>query len=200
MFRKLLSALTVSAAVFLCVNCGGSAPPTTQPKIGAPDPQWVTVVSLHSNGAISRHSPVRVLFTTDVIPEARVGGEASANITITPTVKAHAIFASRREIVLRPDTEFAPGTDYRVSISAKDLVGVPQNARPFDFDVQTLGVNFDVKTWGLGVDSERNELMVLSGAVLTADSENREHIEKILTATLNGKPVAILELPASRGV
>ena len=191
MFRKLVSALTIPAVLFLCVNCGGGAPPTTKPRIGPPDPQWVTAISLHSNGAISRHSPVRVLFTGDVIPAARVGGDASANISITPAVKTRAVFASRREIVLRPETEFAAGTDYRVSVSARGLEGVPRNTKPFEFAVQTLGVNFDVKTWGLGVESDRNELMVLSGAILTTDSENRERVEKVLSATLNGKPVSI---------
>jgi len=191
MFRNLVAAFTAAVALFLCVNCGGGAPPTSKPKLGAPDPQWVTAISLHSNGAISRHSPVRVLFTADIIPTARVGGDASANISITPAVKTRAIFASRREILLRPETEFAPGTDYRVSVSAKGLESVPQNTKPFEFAVQTLGVNFDVKTWGLGVEPDRNELMVLSGAILTADTENRERIEKILSATLNGKPVSI---------
>ncbi|MEO8062042.1 MAG: MG2 domain-containing protein [Pseudomonadota bacterium] len=198
MFRKFFAALTVSAAVFLCVNCGGGAPATTRPRAAAPDPQWVTAISQHSNGAISRHSPVRVLFTSDVVPESRIGSDAAANISISPAVKTHATFAGRREIVLRPDTEFAPGTNYRISVSAKGLEGVPQNTKPFEFSVETLSVNFDVQTAGLSVEPERNELMVLNGSIRTADTENRERVEKILSATLNGKPVTITWTGAER--
>lgn len=190
MIRNFLSAMLVTAAAFLCVSCSGSTVASKQ-RTAPPDPQWVTSISQHSNGAISRHSPVRVLFTNDVVPQERVGSDASANISITPAVKMRATFASRREIVLRAEPEFAPGTEYHISVRAKGLTGVPEETKPFEFLVKTLGVNFDVKTYGLDVEDDRNELMVLRGAVLTADTENRERIEKIVTATLDGKPVPI---------
>ncbi len=47
------------------------------------------------------------------------------------------------------------------------------------------------RRYGLDVEHDRNELMMLRGAVLTADTENRERIEKIVTATLDGKPLPI---------
>ncbi|HEY6125573.1 MAG TPA: MG2 domain-containing protein, partial [Steroidobacteraceae bacterium] len=99
---------------------------------------------------------------------------------------------SRREIVLRADPQFAPGTDYHVSVRAQGLTGVAPVAKPFEFKVKTLGVNFDVRTYGLDVQDNRNELMTLRGAVLTADTEDRERIEKIVTATLDGKPLPIV--------
>jgi uncharacterized protein YfaS (alpha-2-macroglobulin family) len=192
MIRTFASALLLTAAAFLCVNCSGSTNVAKQPRTAPPDPQWVTTISQHSNGAISRHSPVRVLFTSDVVPQERVGTDASANITITPAVKVRATFSSRREIVLRADSEFAPATEYRVSVRAKGLTGVPEDTKPFEFAVKTLAVNFDVRTYGLDVEHDRNELMVLRGAVLTADTEKRERIEKIVTATLDGKPAPIV--------
>ena len=189
MIRKLLTALSVSA-VFLIASCTDGTV-KTRARTSRPDPSWVTAISLHSNGAISRHSPIRVLFTSDVIAAERVGADASANIRIQPAVKSRAVFASRREIVLRPETEFAPGTAYRLQVLAQGLTGVTADARPFDFEVTTLGVNFDVRTYGLEVEYERNELMTLRGSIMTADSEKRELVEKIIKATLDGKPVAM---------
>ena len=58
--------------------------------------------------------------------------------------------------------------------------------------MKTLDVNFDVHPYGLDVEQDRNELMVLRGAVLTADDEDRERIEKIVTVTLGGKPLPIV--------
>jgi uncharacterized protein YfaS (alpha-2-macroglobulin family) len=191
MIRIRVPALALTAAAFLFASCSGSSSVPTKSAVTAPDPQWVTSISQHSNGAISRHSPVRVLFTNDVVPQERVGSDASANIGITPAVKVRATFASRREIVLRADPEFAPGTDYRVSVRANGLTGVAPDTKPFEFKVKTLDVNFDVRAYGLDVEHERNELMVLRGAVLTADTENRERIEKIVTATLDDQPLPI---------
>jgi alpha-2-macroglobulin len=193
MIRKALAAALVTA-VFATLNAcsGGSTPPETKSRIAPPDPTWVTTISQHSSGAISRFSPVRVFFTNDVIPDSKINGDASANIRITPAVKTKATFASRREIVLRPETEFAPGQDYKIEVLATGLTGVPADTKPFEFLVTTIGVNFDVRTDGLNVEYDRNELMTLSGHVQTADSENREKVEKIVSATLNGKPVQVV--------
>ncbi|HEU4781009.1 MAG TPA: MG2 domain-containing protein, partial [Steroidobacteraceae bacterium] len=192
MIRIRVPALLITAAAFLFVSCGGSSSVATKAAATPPDPQWVSSISQHSNGAISRHSPVRVLFTNDVVSQERVGSDATANIGITPAVKMRATFASRREIVLRAEPAFEPGKDYLVRVHAKGLTGVPADTKPFEFKVKTLDVNFDVQTYGLDVEHDRNELMVLRGAILTSDTEDRERIEKIVTATLDGKTLPIV--------
>src|SRR5688572_13850869 len=185
MIRILFTAV-LAAVVSLCLSCSsGNTPAEKKARVGATDPTWITSISQHSTGAISRHSPIRVFFTNDVVPETSVGSDASANIAIAPAVKVKATFGSRREIVLRPETEFAAGTQYKVQVLAKGLSGMPADTKPFEFLVSTLGVNFDVQVHGLDVEWERNELMTLTGTVLTADTENRELVEKVVTATLD---------------
>jgi uncharacterized protein YfaS (alpha-2-macroglobulin family) len=198
MTRNPCIAALVAAVAFLCISCSGGSTPANASRNATPDPTWVSSISLHSNGAISRFSPVRVLLANDVIPESRVGTDASENITISPAVKVKAIFASRREIALRPDGEFAPGTDYRVQVFAKGLSGLPADTKPFEFSVSTLGVAIDVRVHGLDVEWDRNELMALTGTVATADTESRERVEKVVTATLDGKPVAVAWSPGER--
>jgi uncharacterized protein YfaS (alpha-2-macroglobulin family) len=198
MIRRLVTALVVSIAVALLAGCSSGSKDAPSTKPGAPDPSWVSSISLHSNGAISRHSPVRVLFTNDVIPEASVGADASANIVIEPAVKVRATFSSRREILVRPETQFAPDTEYRVQVLAKGLTGLPEQTKPFEFAVKTLEVNFDVKNYGLDVEQQHEELMTLRGSIDTADTESREKLEKILTAELDGKAIAITWLGGER--
>src|SRR5262245_21560844 len=89
MFRKFCTAVLVSAVSLFLTSCTADKGSQNN-RITPPDQAWVTAVSLHSNGAISRHSPVRVLFTADVVPDALVGQDASANISIEPAVSAHA--------------------------------------------------------------------------------------------------------------
>jgi uncharacterized protein YfaS (alpha-2-macroglobulin family) len=203
MFRHVFAAALASAVV-LFAGCSGNDPSGVRPSTSGPgasaaaNPTWVSAVSQHSTGAISRHQPVRVLFFADVIPEARINGDASANVEITPKVPFKAVFAGRREIVIRPDTAFAPATQYRVSVKAKGLEGVPQDNKPFEFTVDTLAVNFELNTGALDVEYDREELMKLHGSINTADSENGELVQKILTARLDGKPVPIVWLGGDR--
>lgn len=192
MIRRLVTACIATIAVAFFVACSGGKQDAPASKPGAPDPSWVSAIGQHSNGAISRHSPVRVLFTSDVIPESRVGSDAAANIVIKPAAKVRISFASRREILIRPETEFAPNTEYRVQVVARGLDGMPPETKPFEFTVKTYEVNFDVKNHGLDVDYEHEEVMTLRGSIDTADTEKREVLEKILTAELDGKSVPIL--------
>ena len=120
-----------------------------------------------------------------------MGSDATANVTISPAVKARATFASQREIVLRPETQFAPDTEYRIAIKGDGLAGVPAGTKPFEFTVKTLEVNFAVNAGALNVEYDKDELMNLSGSIATSDTEPREKLEKILTATLDDKPIAI---------
>ena len=191
MIRSLLTALVVSAVLFVSASCSSDSSHTSKPRGAPADPSWVSAISMHSNGAMSRHAPIRVLFINDVVPAERVGTDATAHLSISPAVKARATFASRREIVLRPETEFAPDTEYRIEVKGDGLAGVPAGTKPFEFTVKTLEVNFAVDAGALNVEHEKDELMNLSGSIATSDSEPREKLEKILSATLDGKPIAI---------
>lgn len=190
MIRRLVTACATAVVLFI-VACSGSNKDAAKTRPGAPDPSWVSAINLHSNGAISRHSPVRVMFTQDVVPESKVSSDASANISLEPAARARITWSSRREIVIRPETEFAPNTEYRVKVLAKGLEGMPADTKPFEFVVKTFEVNFDVQNLGLDVEYEHEELMTLRGSINTADTENREKLEKILTAELDGKPMPI---------
>jgi uncharacterized protein YfaS (alpha-2-macroglobulin family) len=198
MIRNLFTATLLATVAFLCISCSGDSALQEKPRAASADPSWVSSISQHSNGAISRHQPVRVLFFNDVIPEARINGDAAANITITPAVKFRAVFANRREIVVRPEIQFAPGTRYEVQVRAKGLEGLPQDSKPFEFTVDTLAVNFEVSSGGLDVEPGREEIMTLRGAINTADSESRDKLEKILSATLDGKALPIHWLGGDR--
>ncbi len=184
--------------VLWAAGCSSDSGITEKPRLVQPDATWVSRINLHSNGAISRHAPIRVLFIEDIIPAERVGADAAANVSISPAVKVRATFANRREIIIRPETQFAPNTEYRVQVLAKGLTGVAPDTKPFEFDVKTFEVNFAVNQGGLSIVDDHNELMSLSGSIDTADTERGELLEKTLTATLDGKPVAIQWLGGDR--
>src|SRR5690349_6264364 len=112
---RLACAALALAALFV-VACK-PAPPVTAavPTVAPADPLWSQLLAGHSTGAVSRRAPLRVVFTNDVIPAAKVGADASAVVSIEPAVKARIVFAASREIVATPvGGEFAPGQVYKV--------------------------------------------------------------------------------------
>ena len=86
MFRQFTCALLAAAALF--AGCKPTTPVNEKPRIAEADPLWSQLISAHSTGAISRRSPLRVAFTNEVIATEKVGSDASAYLTIQPTLKA----------------------------------------------------------------------------------------------------------------
>lgn len=191
MIRKALAAAFAAAVILLCTSCSSDSGVTDAARRAPPDPSWVSAISMHSNGAVSRHAPIRILFIKDVVAADKVGSSAAANVTISPAAKVTATFASPREILVRPDSELSPNTQYNISIKGDGLTGVPPGTKPFEFSVRTLEVNFAVNAGALNLVNDKHELMYLTGAIGTSDKEPREKLEKLVTATLDDKPIAI---------
>ncbi len=176
----------------LVVACPRAAP-VEKPMAAAADPVWTQVISAHSTGAISRRSPLRIEFASDVVPAEKIGTDASANVALEPLTKARVVFANAREIVVTPEGgELAPGTTYKVRVKPQGLSGVDAKLPPYEFLVQTLAPNFDVATEGLDVDPSSEERMLLRGTVTTADVEDGPKVEKLLRADLVGAALPIV--------
>ena len=179
MIRKLLCA-AATAALLLVASCTKTPPVGGTPTVQPADPLWSQLISAHTTGAVSRRTPLRVTFTNDVIPADKVGADASAYLEIEPTTKVKVTFASRREIVATPASgELIPDTTYKVRVTGKGLTGIDPKLEPYEFLVQTLAPNFDVSTYGLGLDPANDERMVLRGAISTADTEDAAKLEKV---------------------
>ena len=192
MFRKLACAALVSAALFLAASCDKSAPLAEHPTVAPADPLWAGLISAHSTGAISRHSPLRVIFANDVVAADKVGDDASAWLEVEPAIRGKISFANRREIVAAPvDGALIPGTTYKVRVKARGLTGIDPKLGPYEFLVQTLAPNFDVTTQGLDLDPANDGQMILRGEVTTADVEDGGQVSKMLRAELVGASLPI---------
>jgi hypothetical protein len=158
--------------------------------VAKPDPAWANLITAHSSGAVSRKSMLRVVFADDVIPADRVGSDARAHFSLEPRAGGAVTFASTREIVLVAEKGLAADTIYLARVDGKGLLGIPGKLPPYEFVVRTLAPNFEVIVDGLRTETVRTRMQLI-GSIATADIEDPARIEKVLTASLGGKPVTI---------
>ena len=179
----MLSSLRLLGLLFLFVFASACGPaqldaidPTTH------DPLWADVIDSHTSGIVSKKTTIRVRFADDVVAEDRVGDDASVAISIEPAIRGSLTFASRRDILLVPDEDLASGRRYRVSLRRSQLIGIPETLRRYQFDFQVIAQQFEVEIHGLTADITGADGMVLAGVLRTADVEDADIIESMLSA------------------
>ena len=168
-------------AIFIYMTgCRPSQPEPIDPE--SQDPLWADVIDSHTSGLVSKKTTVRVRFADDVVVEDHVGEDASAVISIEPPIRGSLTFTSRRDIVLVPDEDLASGQRYRVSLRRSQLIGIPETLRRYQFDFQVIAQQFEVEIHGLTADITGGDGMVLAGVLRTADVEDADVIESMVSA------------------
>ena len=60
---------------------------------------WFKLSGWHTRGAISRNSPVRIVFNREVISDEQIGKDASRVMKVSPNISGKPIFETKTEIV-----------------------------------------------------------------------------------------------------
>jgi uncharacterized protein YfaS (alpha-2-macroglobulin family) len=180
--------LVFLALVPLWAGCGGAQ---ELPDIGPQDPLWESVIERHSRGEISRRDRIRVVFAQDVVDEGRIGESAAEVLSVDPTIAGSVTFASRREIVVSPDTDLEPGSAYVVTLRPEALAATPAELDRYQFVVQVMEQGFEVDVTGLSPDPAGQSSLVLLGRVVTADVDDADRVERVVRATLGGESLEL---------
>jgi len=153
---------------------------------------WLKLSGWHTQGTISRNTPIRIVFNRDVIGDEMVGKDASKVMHISPEIKGKPIFENKTEIVWEPTEQLQAGTEYKVSIKANGLKDVPADMAPFDFSFHVIPLEYEIKTFGLMTMPNESNKMVLKGQVLVSDRVDLDALKSLLKASSQNKPLPIL--------
>ena len=82
---------------------------------------WNKISGTHTQGIVSKNSPIQINFNRDVIDESLVNKDASKVMFISPSIDGKPIFESKSSIVWKPKEPLLPGTNYKVSIKPQRL-------------------------------------------------------------------------------
>jgi len=152
---------------------------------------WFKLSGWHTQGAISRNSPIRIVFNRDIISDDLVGKDASRVMRVSPAINGKPIFESKTEIVWLPKKPLTPSTEYKISIKANGLKDVPLSAEDYQFSFRVVPMEYEIKTDPLSIPVGEKEHMVLSGQLLVSDRVLPDDVRKVLKANYHGKPVNI---------
>lgn len=177
----------IAAVCSLLVLSGCGSDEGRLRELPSQDPLWGSFISFHTSGSISRRDKIRVVFTNDVVANERVGQTAASILRVEPAIEGSVTFASAHEILIVPERDLPPEEVYEVTLTRGDLMGIPEGLRRYRFLVQVMKQDFDVGVTGLSPDSDNEAGMVLRGTLVTADVEEADRIERIVSATyMNG--------------
>lgn len=178
-FLTRISASSLFLFLGLVTACTTSTEKRPDVTTEAPSPE---IVASHTAGlAISRHSPVRVLFVSEMVDASKVGLPLDTSpLQLDPTVAGDAVWASPWELVFTPAKPLLSDQQYRATVSIPGMQLGASSAH-FEFVFSVVKRGFWVTVDGIKVDATEPLGQVVSGLVKTADTVSIQAVESMLS-------------------
>ena len=143
-----------------------------------------------TSGVVSVTEPIQIGLGKDVEKWATETTISDKIITISPSVKGKLQATNSRTLVLKPEENLNPNTEYSVTVHlSKIYPNVPSEFKNYTFKFKTIEPNFTVNTGNL--QSYSKEWQYLEGVVRSADILSLNKATQLISATQNGKKLAV---------
>jgi uncharacterized protein YfaS (alpha-2-macroglobulin family) len=157
------------------------------------DPAFKAYISAYTSGTISREAPIRIQLTSDAVKPTEINTQVSKKLfDFSPSIAGAAVWVDTRTIEFRPSEKMKPGETYKATFFLGSVMNVPGRFSEFNFSFSIIKQSFDVSVDGLRTPDNHNFVKQnLIGTLTTADIEDPDKVEKLLTATQNGISLSI---------
>lgn len=157
------------------------------------NPAFSSYISAFTSGIISRESNIRIRLASDYKDSVNLTTPIKDKLfSFDPSLKGKAYWVDRRTIEFRPDENMPSGRFYDASFKLSKVLKVPDSLATFDFNFQIIKQSFEVIPGAIKTyDAYGMKWYYLEGRVLCADVANGVDIEKIASATQDGKSLKI---------
>jgi alpha-2-macroglobulin len=157
------------------------------------NPALAKYIEAYTAGIISKQSTIRVQLTGDANVTHTQNEPVDEDIfEFSPDIKGKAYWVDATTIEFRPDANLTPEKTYTATFHLNKVMKVSDDLKEFDFEFKVIKPSYSIEDYGLKA-SGNNSLskMLLTGVINTADVEDPQQIEKILTANYEGKAMPI---------
>lgn len=152
-----------------------------------PDPE---LVQGFTGGVISRHGTVLVTFAADL---GKIAGDKAppGAFRLDPPIAGDATWTDAHNLEFRPASPLAPGKVYTARVDLAALGAAKVGAEPYcNFDFAVLRNDFSVEIDPIA-SPKAGGPMVLTGAILSGDSEDPAKVEGVLSVGYPASAVAV---------
>lgn len=175
---------SVIACLLLFSTC------TSRQKLIDVDPAFSQYIEAYTSGVVSKKSTIRIRLAEDASVTHTLNETIKENLfDFSPSVAGKAYWTDARTIEFRPDKSLEANKLYTVSFNLNKVMKVPSKFKEFAFNLQTIKPSFEVTDNGLRCNN--NDVMTLTGVLLTSDVESSKAVEQLLAAKLNGAGMTI---------
>ncbi|RFM35056.1 hypothetical protein DXN04_06565 [Chitinophaga silvisoli] len=159
----------------------------------AMNPALAKYIDAYTAGVISKQSTIRVQLTSNVNVTHTQNEPVSEELfDFSPSIKGKAFWVDATTIEFRPDANLTPGKTYTATFKLGKVLKVEKELRSFDFEFRIMNPSYEIEDYGLkSASTTSREKMVYTGAIVTADAEDPQQIEKIVTAKAGSKSFPI---------
>ncbi|MBO9729327.1 MAG: hypothetical protein J7623_11880 [Chitinophaga sp.] len=187
-----LKRLTVVAALFLFMASLliVSGCRTTRKEM---NPEFARYIEAYTAGIISKQSAIRIHLTGQTNVTHTQNETLDKEVfEFSPAIKGKSYWIDATTIEFRPDENLQPGKTYQANFKLGKIIDVPKELKSFDFEFKIIKPSFSIENFGLKASSNNTlDRMTCTGAIYTADVEDPQAIEKVLTAQYGGKSLPV---------
>lgn len=158
----------------------------------SPKSLFADFIASYTSGIVSSGAEIKVRLTKKV--EAAAPGEKLQQnvLNFNPSISGTTYWEDAYTIVFKPEDKLEGGQQYKATLQLDKLVDTPKEKKEFRFVFQVMPQNFEVKMEDMEFyDIHTSNKVKLRGIIQTADKANNQAIEKMITATQNGKALKI---------
>jgi len=157
------------------------------------NPAFKAYISSFTGGIISRESPIRVSFVSEIVQPDEINTPLQTDLfKFTPSIKGITKWIDKSTIEFVPEEPLKPGQSFDAKLKIGKVMQVPDDLEVFEFSFQTIPQTFDVYLEGLRTyDVSKLSSQKLLGILTTADVTDNAAVEKVLKASQDGKDLSI---------
>lgn len=156
------------------------------------NPAFAKYIEAYTSGIISKQSAIRVQLAGEVnVTHTQNEALEDDIFSFSPSIKGKAYWLDATTVEFRPDQNLEPGKKYNATFRLGKVMDVPSDLKKFEFDFQVIEPSFDVELSGLKSAGTSADRMAFSGVVFTADAEDVQAVEKIISVKYPGSKTNI---------
>lgn len=179
--QSLLLCLALAAFITACKS-----------KAKEMNPAFARYIEAYTTGIISKQSTIRVQLSADVNVQHTVNEPLEETLfSFSPSIKGKAYWIDATTVEFRPDENLRSGQEYKAEFRLGKVMEVPGDLKEFEFEFSVIKPAYEVELFGLKAANSSGDKMAYTGVIFTADAEDLQQVEKILSITYSGEKPAV---------